>query len=111
MQPNPRLADLVDANMAALGLEVQRPAPNERMGSTDIGNVSQAVPALHPYVAIGPEDLAGHTIEFRAAACSPAGYQAMQHAAQFMAMTAIDLLAVPENMEAVKEAFGLGPSF
>jgi amidohydrolase len=105
MLPNPKLADLVDDNMKALGLEVQLPAPDERMGSTDMGNVSQAVPALHPYVAIGPQDLAGHTVEFREASGSPVGYRAMQRAAQFMAMTAIDLLAIPENMQEVKVAF------
>ena len=105
MMPNPRLADLVDANMAALGIEVRLPEARERMGSTDMGNVSQVVPALHPYITICPDDVAGHSEEFRAAAGSPVGHEAMIQAAKVMAMTAVDLLAVPENMAEAKAAF------
>jgi amidohydrolase len=103
--PNPRLADLAEANMAALGIEVKAPEPDERMGSSDMGNVSQVVPALHPYIAIGPEELGGHTIEFREAAASAAGHEGMIKAAKLMAMTAVDLLAVPANPVAVKKAY------
>ena len=105
MMPNPKLADLMDANMVALGIEVRLPLPNERMGSSDMGNVSQTVPALHPYIAIGPEDLAGHTVEFREAAGSLAGHEGMIKAAKAMAMTAVDLLAAPANLAEVKRAF------
>ncbi len=105
MMPNPVLADLMEANMAAVGIEVRPPLPNERMGSSDMGNVSQAVPALHPYIAICSEDVAGHSVEFREAAASPAGHQGMLQAAQTLAMTAVDLLAVPANMAAVTQAF------
>ena len=105
IMPNPRLADLVDANMAALGIEVRLPLAQERMGSSDMGNVSQVVPALHPYIAIGPEEMMGHTVEFREASGSPIGHEGMISAAKFMAMTAVDLLAVPANMAEVKAAF------
>jgi len=105
IMPNPVLADLVDANMAALGIQVRLPHPNERMGSSDMGNVSQVVPALHPYIAIGPDTVVGHTVEFRELAGSPAGHTGMLQAAQVMAMTAVDLLAEPGNLAAVKKAF------
>jgi amidohydrolase len=105
MLPNPVLADLVEANMTAIGIEARPPLPNERMGSSDMGNVSQVVPALHPYIAICPEDVAGHSVEFREASASPAGHQGMLQAAKVMAMTAVDLLAVPENLAEVKRAF------
>jgi len=105
MVSNPKLADLVEANMAVLDIELAPPSPEERMGSTDMGNVSQVVPALHPYIAIGPEDLGGHTVEFREAAASPAGHEGLIKAAKIMAMTAVDLLAVPANMTGVEKAF------
>jgi amidohydrolase len=105
MMPNPRLADLFDANLGALGLTVSLPGPNERMGSTDMGNVSQVVPGLHPYIPIAPEGVAGHTAEFALAAASPAGYEGLVQAAKAMAMTAVDLLAVPGNVEQVWKAF------
>ncbi len=105
MMPNPKMADLVDANMAALGIEVSLPSPRERMGSSDMGNVSQFVPALHPYITIGPEELMGHTVEFREASGSPAGHEGLIVAAKFMAMTAVDLLAEPANLAEAKGAF------
>lgn len=105
MVSNPKLAELVEANMAVLDIELAPPSPEERMGSTDMGNVSQVVPALHPYIAIGPEDLGGHTVEFREAAASPAGHEGLIKAAKIMAMTAVDLLAVPANMTGVEKAF------
>jgi amidohydrolase len=107
MMPNPRLADLVEANMAELGIEVDPPSSSERMGSSDMGNVSQVVPSIHPYIVIGPEDLGGHTVEFREAAASPAGHEGLIKGAKVMAMTAVDLLAVPSYLSEVKEAFEL----
>ncbi|HSR33876.1 MAG TPA: M20 family metallopeptidase [Anaerolineae bacterium] len=101
--PNEKLYDLAEANMAMLGLELS--APDERMGSSDMGNVSQVVPSIHPYVAIGPEDMGGHTAEFCEAAGSPAGHEGMLKAAKILAMTAVDLLAVPNNLVEAKEAF------
>jgi amidohydrolase len=105
MMPNPKLADLVDANMAAVGIDARLPEARERMGSSDMGNVSQVVPALHPYIAICSEDVAGHSEEFRDASASPIGHEAMIQAAKVMAMTAIDLLAVPDNLAEVRAAF------
>jgi amidohydrolase len=101
--PNHKLYDLAEANMAALDLELA--APDERMGSSDMGNVSQVVPSMHPYVAIGPEEMGGHTAEFCAAAGSPAGHEGMIKAAKLMAMTAVDLLAEPANLVEAREVF------
>ncbi len=105
MLPNPRLADLVEANMATLGLDVIPPAPDERMGSSDMGNVSQVVPALHPYIAIGPDEMGGHTPEFQQAAASPAGHEGMLQAAKVLAMTAVDLLVEPEHLQRARQLF------
>jgi amidohydrolase len=101
--PNPKLYDLAEANMLALGLELS--PPDERMGSSDMGNVSQVVPAIHPYVAIGPEEMGGHTAEFCQAAGSPAGHEGMIQAAKILAMTAVDLLADPANVKEAWRAF------
>ena len=99
MIPNTVLADLFDANLEALGRPVVFPSPKERMGSTDMGNVSQVVPSLHPYVQIAPETVRGHTLEFRAAAASPEGHAGMMDAAKALAMTAVDLICRPELVE------------
>ena len=103
--PNPKLMSLFKKNMEALGLDVEFATGNERMGSSDIGNVSQVIPAIHPYIAIAPEDIAGHTNEFRKASASPAGHEGLINAAKAMAMTAVDLLVVPANVSEAQEAF------
>jgi metal-dependent amidase/aminoacylase/carboxypeptidase family protein len=103
--PNPRLVTLFKDNMVALGLDVKLATGDERMGSSDIGNVSQMVPTIHPYVAIGPEDLVGHSNEFRQAAASPVGHEGLINAAQALAMTAVDLLTVPANVSEARKAF------
>jgi amidohydrolase len=105
MLANPTLAHLAEANLAALGRGVTPPEEKERMGSTDMGNVTQVVPGLHPSIAIGPEEMGGHTVEFREAAASPAGHQGLIDAAKLMAMTAVDLLAVPENIRRARQTF------
>ena len=81
------------------------------MGSSDIGNVSQVVPAIHPYIAIGPEEIGGHTSEFEKASASPAGHEGLVHAAKALAMTAVDLLAEPENLAEAKQAFASRKTF
>ncbi len=101
--PNQKMYDLAEANMAALGIELS--PPDERMGSSDMGNVSQVVPAIHPYITIGPEEMGGHTVEFCEAAASPAGHEGMIQAAKLLAMTAVDLLAEPANLVEAKAAF------
>jgi amidohydrolase len=101
--PNRTLYDLAEENMAALGIELS--ASDDRMGSSDMGNVSQVMPAIHPYVAIGPEEMGGHTAEFCQAAGSPAGHEGMIKAAKILAMTAVDLLAVPANLVEAQQGF------
>ena len=79
--------------------------PKERLGSTDMGDVSHVAPAIHPYLAIGPAELAGHSIEFREAAASEQGLAAMLVAVKALAMTALDVLFRPELREEIQAAF------
>lgn len=102
---NAPLDDLIRENMIHLGLEVEPPPERGGMGSTDMGNVSQVLPASHPGISIGPRTMAGHSREMRAAAVSERGFEGMLLAAKTMAMTVIDLLTRPEKMAQVKEAF------
>lgn len=105
MVPNKAMARTFADNWRAIGVQVNDPRPNERMGSTDMGNVSQALPGIHPYIAIAPNGTAGHTVEFREAAISEAGQEGLLNAAKAMAMTTIDLLSDPALLEQVKTEF------
>ncbi len=105
MVPSPTVGSLLAANMESLGIGVLEPAADERMGSTDMGDVSQILPAVHAYFAIAPEDVPGHSIEFAAAARSPVGDAAVLNAARAMAMTVGDLLAEPSLVEQAHAEF------
>lgn len=102
---NPTLARLFGENISSLGEKVEEPAPDERMGSSDMGNVSQIVPSIHPYVTIVDPGTSGHTPEFAAAAASERGHRALLRAAKAMAMTAVDLMTQPELMEQAQREF------
>lgn len=93
--PNRIIGNLFVENLTSLGREVVDPEPNERMGSTDMGNVSKVVPSIHPYLETVTNDVAGHTVEFREVCMSESGKSALLDAAKAMAMTAVDLLLKP----------------
>jgi metal-dependent amidase/aminoacylase/carboxypeptidase family protein len=102
--PNRIIGSLFIENLTSLGRQVVDPEPYERMGSTDMGNVSKVVPSIHPYLETVSQDIAGHTVEFREVCMSDSGKSSMLDAAKAMAMTAVDLLMKPQLIhEARKE--------
>ncbi|ASN04904.1 M20 family metallopeptidase [Virgibacillus necropolis] len=72
--------------------EIVNTEEREGLGSTDAGNVSQVVPTIHPHIKIGSSDLVGHTVEFREAARSEKGDQALIVGAEAIALTVLELL-------------------
>jgi amidohydrolase len=90
------LAQLFAANAAALGrdMDIDEVGPRGMAtASTDMGNVSQRVRALHPYLSIDSLPAVNHQPEFAAAAASPAADRAVTDGALLLAQTAIDALA------------------
>ncbi|MDO4814039.1 MAG: M20 family metallopeptidase [Gemella sp.] len=74
-------------------------------GSTDAGNVSQVVPTIHPFIKIGSSDLVPHTNEFREAANSSKGYEALILSAKIMTLTALRLYSDEEKLLEIKNCF------
>jgi metal-dependent amidase/aminoacylase/carboxypeptidase family protein len=95
-------------DMSLLQEDMQEPLPNERMGSSDMGNVSQVVPSIHPCVVIVDSGTGGHTHEFAVAAASERGHEALMRSAKAMALTAVDLLTQPALMTQVNREFSEG---
>ena len=100
--PNPTIAKLFAENLMILGQPVARPAADERRGSSDMGNVSHVIPAIHPYIAMVPEDVGAHTPEFALAAGGEAGDRAWRIGAKALAMTAVDLFLNPDLLARAK---------
>jgi len=106
LRTNRVLADLFAANLESLGRTVQPAEPGQGIGSTDMGNVSQALPAIHPSVAVAPMDVTLHSPEFARAAASPDGDRGLLDAAKAMAMTVVDLLSEPQALQRAWAEFG-----
>lgn len=103
MKHNRTLAQRFRANMAAYGVADHPPSDN--LGSSDMGNVSFVVPTIHPSIAICPEGVPGHSIEFREAAASPLADEVTLLAATLVAQTAYELFADPSLVEAAWAEF------
>ena len=58
--------------------------------STDMGNVSHVVPAIHPFIGIETHGAVNHQAEFAAACAEPSADQAIIDGALAMALTVID---------------------
>ena len=106
MVDNSPLLDLYTANAARLG-RVVAAADEESavVGSTDMGNVSYSVPAIHPMIKAAPDGCAIHTKDFAVHAASPLGDQAVLDGAKAMAMTVVDFWLQPAAREAAQRAF------
>ncbi len=104
--PNRVLLDLMIANLRSLGLDVSTRRRRQGRGSTDFGNVTRRIPGMEARIGITEQpDVPGHSEQFRDAAGSERGRQAMLLAAKTLAMTAIDLLADPATLARARAAF------
>ncbi len=108
MRNNLPLARLFAENMQSLGRKITFPGPVSGFGSTDMGNVSQLVPSIHPSVAIARKEIAIHSLQFVSAAASKAGIKGLLDAAKALAMTVVDLTASPKTVARAKKAFEQG---
>jgi amidohydrolase len=105
MVDNTVLLDRYSAHAARLGRHPVDPTPEQTVvGSTDMGNVSQIVPSIHPMIQAAPAGVAIHTAAFAEHARSAMGDQAVIDGAKLLALTALDLWIDPEVRS------GLAPS-
>jgi len=94
MKRNATLLEAFRANLRTFGVS-ESPELKDRLGSSDIGNVSQVIPAIQPMVKIAPDGTPIHSRAFEAAAKSALAREGMLTAAKAMALTTLDLLADP----------------
>jgi len=92
MRNNRVMTGLYAANSEALG----RPMPTEGEigragGSSDMGNVSQVVPSIHPMLGMDCGTAVNHQPEFAAATVEPGGEACLRDGALGMAWTIIDM--------------------
>jgi amidohydrolase len=92
MVDNQAIVERYRANAEALGRIVRAPSATRRVvGSTDMGNVSYEVPAIHPMIQVAPPGVSIHTPAFAGFAGGPEGDQAVIDGAKALAFTVADL--------------------
>jgi amidohydrolase len=93
MRPDREIAAIYQRNAEARGRVFPAPGspPQRGMASTDMGNVSLAIPAIHPNISINSLPAANHQPEFAAHCVTADADRALLDGATAMAWTAIDL--------------------
>jgi len=106
MKNNMTLARTFGDALAGFGRPAAAEDPDVGAGSTDMGDVSQKVPSIHPYLAICARgETMCHEHAFAAHAASDQGVAAMLDAARAMAVTAKRFLDDAGLRSAVRAEF------
>lgn len=102
--PNMPMCEAFKSNMKELGIEMTYPDPTALYGSSDIGNVSIKIPAIHDYLSITDDKtIQSHSAEYAAAAAMPQADEVCIKGAKGLAMTGFDILESEEFRHDIKE--------
>jgi amidohydrolase len=105
LTPDTWLANTFRDEMVRVG---RTPAPAELeaalpLGSTDMGNVTQMMPGIHPIVGIDAGGASVHQKEFAAAAAGPSADTAVVEGAIMLARTVVKLASTPGERDRVMD--------
>jgi metal-dependent amidase/aminoacylase/carboxypeptidase family protein len=104
MRFNPTLEAAFGRLAERRGRSITALDPTAGTGSSDMGNVSQAMPSLHAMLAI--DDVAmPHTAPFEVAAASKRGDEAVLDGAAILAALAAELLSNPQLLAQAEADF------
>ncbi len=106
LKPDQWLADVFREEMRRLGREPVAPEVEARhpMGSTDMGNVTQVLPGIHPVIAVDAGGATVHQRAFAAAAAGPSADRAVVDGAIMLARTVVQLAQTPDQRDRVVAA-------
>lgn len=105
MNTNLALVEAFGHNAIALGHEPLPIDMNSGGGSTDMGAVSQVVPAIHPHFKVTSANAELHSKDFEVAAGTEEAQDYMLQGAKVLAMTAIDIWTETDLLSRAREEF------
>ncbi|WP_042142348.1 M20 family metallopeptidase [Paucisalibacillus sp. EB02] len=79
--------------------------PKSSYGSIDMGNVSQVVPAIHPYIGLNKPGLVAHTKEFADQTITEDGFETLMSGALALAYTGFDILTDSTLLASIMKEF------
>lgn len=106
----PALASAWDENLRATGREVRADAYRP-LGSTDMGNVCNYMPAIHPTIAVLGHEGQTHTAQFAADAMTPEADQAILDSARALARSVVDVAADSAERQNLLDAQASRPTY
>ena len=106
MNTNKILSDSYTNNLKYIGVTDIHPARSS-YGSIDMGNVSNVVPSIHPYISISDSPLVAHTTDFRDSTLTAKAHDALLKGASSLALTGYDVITDKELLLKIKEEFNI----
>ncbi|WP_026486404.1 M20 family metallopeptidase [Caldanaerobius polysaccharolyticus] len=104
MITNNTLQEVFNKNLQSTGVNDIQP-PKKPSGSSDIGNVSHVVPAIHPYIGIVQGHIPSHTREFALATQTDYAKEMLLKAATALALTGFDIITDKSLLDRIKKEF------
>lgn len=104
MITNQSLSDAFTKNLAQTS-DLPILAAKQSYGSIDMGNVSQVVPAIHPYIGLNKPGLVAHTKEFAEQTITEDGYKTLKSGVLALAGTGFDIITNKDLLESIKSEF------
>ncbi len=104
MTTNQNLLELFKKNIGLYDIEVDKVTET---GSTDMGNLSQIVPSIHPWLKMIEGTANLHTEEFLNELTSEYTKDRTILGAKLLALTGLDILKNPENLIDIKKEFNM----
>lgn len=101
--PTPLFDEVYEKHLNRYGEFISKDKTKKGTGSTDVGNISQVVPTIHPNISISDEYIAGHSIKFREASRSELGLSSIGLGAKVLAHTALDIILDTGLLERIKK--------
>ena len=103
MVTNETLSDVFDRYYEELG--GGKMPKGESGGSTDMGDVSHVVPAIHPWIGLNCPQCSLHSREFAELTVTEAGDRALELGAKALALTGLEVLTDPDLLKNIKMEF------
>ncbi|KUI45209.1 peptidase M20 [Mycobacterium sp. IS-1590] len=112
LTPDTWLAETFRAEMQRMGREPVAPELEAALplGSTDMGNVTQVMPGIHPIVGIDAGGASIHQPPFAEAAAGPSADKAVIEGAVMLARTVVRLAETPGERDRILELQARRPS-
>jgi amidohydrolase len=101
--PTPLFDEVYEKQLNRYGEFILKDKIKKGSGSTDVGNISQVIPTIHPSIKISNEYIAGHSIEFREASKSELGLSSIELGAKVLAQTALDIILDSALLDGIKK--------